>query len=149
MNRFLISLASTLLPVAAFAAGDITVTDAYVRSSSPKSAAAFMQIANSGAADCQLVAVESSAAGKTELHTHLEEDGMMKMVKVEEGFTIPAGGHFDLQRGGAHIMMTSIETPLSQGQDVVFKMNFEGCDQVEITTTVDNDRPAAPEHHGH
>lgn len=151
MTKFLLGIATVMLPV--MASADITVSEAYVRSSSPKSAAAFMQVANSGAQDCQFVAAETAAAGTAELHTHIEEDGMMKMVKVDEGFTIPAGGHFDLQRGGAHVMMTGIDTPLVNGQDVTFKLDFADCGSVEVTAPVDNDRTASASddeaHEGH
>lgn len=148
MTKFLLGIAAIMMPV--MASADVTVSEAYVRSSSPKSAAAFMQVANSGTQDCQFIAAETPAAGKSELHTHLEEDGMMKMVKVEGGFTIPAGGHFDLERGGAHVMMTGIDTPLADGQDVDFKLDFSDCGQIEVTAKVDNHRAAAAtEHEGH
>src|SRR5210317_1174774 len=73
---------------------DIMVHHGYARSSGmmAKSGAAFMVIENTGEAD-HLVSVTSDAAKRVELHTHIEnEEGVMQMVHVEEGFEIPAGG---------------------------------------------------------
>ncbi|MBC7180020.1 MAG: copper chaperone PCu(A)C, partial [Roseovarius sp.] len=94
------SFKSTLL--AAFAATtlaaptlaqEIHVLDTYARSASPmaKTGAAFMLIENIGDADDRLIGAASPAAQKVELHTHIEEGGVMKMVHVEEGFAIAAG----------------------------------------------------------
>lgn len=138
---------AAVLPFAATAA-DITVHDAYLRSSSPMSGAGFMQIDNAGAADCQLAAVASPAAGKAELHTHIDENGMMKMVHVPEGFTIPAGGSFLLERGGPHVMLMDLAAPLAPGDEATLTLDFGDCGQVEVTAAVDNDRK--PEAHaGH
>jgi len=139
MKTTLYAVIAAALPFAASAA-DITVHDAYLRSSSPMSGAGFMQIDNTGAADCQLSAVSSPAAGKAELHTHIDENGMMKMVHVPEGFTIPAGGSFMLERGGPHVMLMDLVAPLAQGDEATLTLDFGDCGQVEVTAAVDNDR---------
>ncbi len=139
MKTTLFAAVAVALPVAA-SAGDITVRDAYLRSSSAMSGAGFMQIDNAGAADCRLAAVSTPAAGKAELHTHVDENGMMKMVQVPEGFTIPAGGHFALERGGPHVMLMGLTAPLEPGAEVALTLDFGDCGQVEVTAPVDNDR---------
>lgn len=139
MKTIPLAALAVALPLAA-QAGDLTVHDAYVRSSSPMSAAAFMQIENAGGTDCQLAAVATESAGKAELHTHIDEDGMMKMVAVPEGFTIPAGGHFALERGGPHVMLMDLAKPLQPGDEAKLVLDFGTCGQVEVTVPVDNDR---------
>lgn len=148
MKKMIFAAMAAALPLAA-QAGDITVQDAYLRSSSAMSGAGFMQIDNAGAADCQLVAAATPAAGKVELHTHIDENGMMKMVHVPEGFTIPAGGHFLLERGGPHVMLMDLAGPLEQGDEVSLTLDFGPCGQVEVTAAVDNDRKPADGHGGH
>lgn len=145
-------LMALLLPLAGPALAQdnvIEVHDAYVRSTNPKSGAAFMQIHNSGAEDCQLIAAATDAAGKAELHTHIDEDGVMKMVHVEEGFTVPAGGDFTLDRGGAHVMLMDLPTPLADGDEVVLSLDFGACGQQEVTAEVDNDRKPGAHDHDH
>ena len=148
MKTILFATAAAVLPLAVFA-GDITVQDAYLRSSSAMSGAGFMQIDNAGSADCQLAAVATSAAAKAELHNHIEEGGMMKMVHVEEGFTIPAASHFMLERGGLHVMLMGLTAPLEEGAEVPLTLDFGDCGQVEVTATVENDRKSAGGHASH
>ena len=147
MKTTILAAMAAMLPMVA-QAGDITVQDAYLRSSSAMSGAGFMRIDNAGAADCQLIAAATPAAGKAELHTHIDEGGMMKMVHVPEGFTIPAGGHFLLERGGPHVMLMDLAGPLEQGAEVPMTLDFGACGQVELTATVDNDRKPAGGHTG-
>ena len=148
MKTTFLAACAALLPLAAHAA-DITVHDAYLRSSSAMSGAGFMRIDNAGGADCQLIGAATPAAARAELHTHIDEGGMMKMVHVPEGFTIPAQGHFLLERGGPHVMLMELTGPLEQGAEVPLTLDFGTCGQVEFTAAVDNDRKAAGGDAGH
>ncbi len=128
------------LTLASPALAEITVTDAYVRAAMPgaPSAAAFMIINNSGAEDDRLISVSSSIAEQTELHTHMHgADGVMKMVAVEDGFVIPAGGTHALERGGDHVMFMGLKQPLENGQSVILDLNFEKAGVQQLTLPVD------------
>src|SRR6056297_201861 len=84
-----IAAASFALP--AFAA-DIMINDPYARSSAmmSTSGAAFMQIMNHGSTDDRLIGAASPVAKLVELHTHKEdENGVMRMIHVEQGDTVP------------------------------------------------------------
>lgn len=132
-----VALASVL---PAFA--EITIEDAYARSASPmaKSGAAFMMIKNSGEAD-RLIAASSDAAARTELHTHLEgENGVMRMVHVEEGFELPADGMIAMQRGGKHVMLMGLNAPMEQGATVTVTLTFENAGDVVVEVPVDLER---------
>lgn len=129
---------ASVLPVCA----EITIEDAYARSASPmaKSGAAFLMIHNSGEAD-RLVGVSSDAAARTELHTHLEgENGVMRMVHVEEGFELPADGMIALQRGGKHVMLMGLNAPMEQGATVTVTLTFEKAGDVVVEVPVDLER---------
>lgn len=142
-----VALASVL---PAFA--EITIEDAYARSASPmaKSGAAFMMIKNSGEAD-RLVAASSDAAARTELHTHLEgENGVMRMVHVEEGFELPADGMIAMQRGGKHVMLMGLNAPMEQGAMVTVTLTFEKAGDVVVEVPVDLERQDhGAMNHGH
>lgn len=123
-------------------AGDITVTDAYVRFSGPTatSGAAFMTIENHGEED-RLIDAKSDLAQKVELHTHIEDAaGVMKMFHVEEGFAIPAGGHHALVRGADHVMFMGLNEVPKQGDMVTVTLTFEKAGDLVIEVPVDNER---------
>ena len=55
------------------------------------SSAAYISITNHGGIAGRLLAVESSLALKTELHTTDVSNGVMKMRQIDDGIAIPAG----------------------------------------------------------
>lgn len=146
-----ILLATLALP--ALAEG-IMIKDGYVRTARPgaPNAAAFMQIMNTTATADRLIAVRAEGVRKPELHTHdiNPETGVARMRPVEGGFAIPAGGMHSLARGGDHVMLMGLETPLSDGQTVELTLIFETAGEVPLSLTVDNQRaPKAGHGHGH
>lgn len=136
-------------------AGDahkIMVHDQYARVSSPtaKAGAAFMQISNQTDEADQLIDARSDVAAKVQLHTHKEgENGIMQMLHVEEGFTIPEGGSHMLQRGGDHVMFFGLKRALNHGDVVKLTLVFEKAGEVEIEVPVDLERKAGGHGAGH
>ena len=108
-------------------AGDITVQDAYARASRPgaPTGAMFMTIRNSGEAADRLLAAESPVAQLVELHTHIDDNGVMRMRPVEGGLEIPAGGEHMLMRGGDHVMLMGLKQELAVGDTFSVTLNFE------------------------
>lgn len=150
---FFAVLTAIALPAAGFAqTPSIEIADSYARSANPKAAGAFMTIRNTGTTDCTLSAISTPAAEKAELHTHKDEGGgVMKMVKMDGGITIPAGAEHQLARGGDHVMLMGLTSPLKNGQEVTLTLDFGPCGTVETVLPVDNERkPAAmaPMNHG-
>lgn len=137
------------LPSAAQEAGGIAIEDPYARASTPTSVsgAAFMTLTNRGDSDDRLVAARSPAAERVELHTHVQNaEGVMRMVEVEDGFAVPAGGSHALRRGGDHLMLLGLTGPLEQGDTVALTLVFERAGEVAVEIPVDLDR--APGGHG-
>lgn len=138
--------ALTLSTTALFAA-DIMVMDSYARSSTPSSVtgAAFLTLMNHSGQDDRLIAARSDAAKRVELHTHEEDaNGVMKMLHVEQGFAIAAGGTHTLRRGGDHIMFMGLTQPLVQGAEIAVTLSFENAGDVEVMIPVDLKRK--PDH---
>ena len=136
------AIAAVSFALPAFA-GDIMIEDPYARASTgmSKSGAAFMIIKNMGEADDRLVAAASDVAMRVELHTHISDaNGVMKMVQVEEGFAIPAGGAHALQRGGDHVMFMGLNRPLEQGDTVTVTLTFEKAGEMTVDVPVDLER---------
>ena len=120
-------------------AAEVTVRDAYARSSNPKVGGAFMVLVNHGDAPAKLVEARSDAAAKVELHTHIMEDGVAKMRPVE-AMEIPAQGEHALQRGGDHVMMMGLTAPLAQGDTVALTLVFDDGEEIAVEIPVDNAR---------
>ncbi|WP_157374201.1 copper chaperone PCu(A)C [Salipiger sp. CCB-MM3] len=129
--------------VAGHAKAEIIVEDAYARAAMPSAptGAIFMTLRNDGPEDARLVSVESDAAAKTELHTHIAgEDGVMRMRPIEGGLVIPAGGSHALARGGDHVMLMGLTHPLDQGAQIGLTLGFESGEEIRIDVPVDLER---------
>lgn len=148
MIRMTLAALAALLPAAALAQDGLSVRDAYARSANPRTGAVFMVVENRGPAACTLTAVSTEAAERAELHTHAEEGGVMKMMRVEGGIPVPAGGEHALARGGDHVMLMGLKAPLAQGDTVTLTLDFGDCGTRQIEAAVDNDR-APDEMQGH
>mgnify|MGYP002716523020 FL=1 len=148
MIRMTLAALAVLTPVTALAQEGLAIRDAYVRSANPRTAAAFMVVENHGAADCRLTGVSSDAAERVELHTHAEQDGVMKMQKIEGGIDIPAGADHALARGGDHVMLMGLTKPLADGDTVALALDFGPCGTQQVEAALDNDR-AEETHTGH
>lgn len=131
------SLAALLLATTAHA--DMMIDDAYARASTAnaKSGAAFMMITNHSEEGDRLIAAASDAAKRVELHTHIEKDGVMNMVHVEEGFAFEAGETVALERGGKHVMLMGLTQPLNDGEMVKVTLTFEKAGDVEVEIPID------------
>lgn len=136
------AVALSLISGAALA-GDIMIKDPYMRSSTPssKTGAAFLMLMNHSDKDDRLISASADIAARVELHTHTQDaNGVMKMIEVEDGFAIPAGGMHALKRGGDHIMFMGLNRPLEQGEEIAVKLQFEKAGEVEVMIPVDRER---------
>lgn len=137
-------LATVVALLAAAAQAEITIDDPYARSSNARAGAAFMTILNEGGPDDRLIGAHFDGAVRTELHTHIDEDGVMRMVHVEEGFAVPSGSDFSLQRGGPHVMFMGLTEPFKEGETLSVTLTFENAGEIIVEVPVDNARmPAA------
>ena len=144
----LAAAAQTAAPAEPAVASAVTITDAFARSNNPDVGAVFMTIANGGTTDCVLSATTAEGIGRSELHTHRDEGGVMKMIKVDS-MTVPAGGTHDLKRGGDHIMLMEPAAPLAQGQEIALTLDFGACGKVPLSVTIDNAAGGAGMHEMH
>ena len=116
-----------------------------------KNGAAFLTIRNTGPAD-RLLSAESGVAKRTELHTHLMQDGVMRMRRVE-AIDVPSGGAVMLKPGGDHVMLMGLTAPLKKGQSFELTLIFEKAGRVPVTVGVAGVGAKAPHGdgagHGH
>jgi copper(I)-binding protein len=129
-------LIAMLIMSSAFAS-DIKIENARVRLLPPTSPAtgAFMKISNLSNKDIKLMNATSDASQITELHNHLNVDGIMKMRKVPF-ITVPAKGSVMLKPGSFHVMLIGLKKPLALGQKIPLKLKFDNQEEISINPEV-------------
>lgn len=134
------------LPLLASAADSALRIDApYVRLVPPNApaSAAFMLISNSGSAQRQLVKAQSPVAQTVELHTHVDDHGVMKMRPVAN-IAVDANSQVELKPGSYHIMLTGLKQPLNEGDAVPITLIFDDGSSQQISAPVRKIQAAAP-----
>ena len=134
---------AALFAIAPAFAQDITIVDAYARSSSPmaKTGAAFLVIENHSGQDDRLLDVASPAAKRVQLHNNVDNgQGVMSMKHMQEGLALPEGGAITMQRGGEHVMFMGLTGPFEQGATIPLTLTFEKAGEMEIEVPVDLER---------
>jgi copper(I)-binding protein len=153
-------LAGALALLPSLASAQMQVHDAYARAASTMavSGAAFMAVTNPTQTDDRIVAVTSEIAERVELHTHIQSaEGVMQMVKLDDGIPLPAGETVMLERGALHVMFLGLRQPLAHGDSIEVTLEFEHAEPLTLTIPVDLERMPAHGgdmqhghgHHGH
>ncbi len=103
---------------------------------------AFMSLRNTGATPDRLLSAESPAAGKTEIHNHLTENGVMKMRAVPH-IEVAAGQSVALKPGSYHIMFFDLKQSFKAGDRIPVTLVFEKAGKTTVEVMVE-DRAAPP-----
>lgn len=112
--------------VMATQADDISVSEPFAREVPPgaPASASFMTLDNMSDQAIKLVQAKSESSKVVELHTHTNDNGVMRMRQVEF-IEIPANGQTVLQPSGFHIMLINPVTLLKVGETVSVQLQFE------------------------
>lgn len=153
MNK-LILLVSTLVlavlsmvPVLADGAADeVLVGSPYARAVPPviENSAVFMTLKNTGTSDHAVVSASSEAAQVVELHTHVNDGGVMRMRKIDQ-ISVKAGESTVLEPGGLHVMLLGLKRPLSVGATVQVALAFSDGSTKTVVAPI---KSVAGIHHG-
>lgn len=133
----LAGLLTATCAAADFTAGSLQLNDLWIRASVPgqTNGAGYLQIINPTTAADKLIAIESEASNRVELHTVITEDGVAKMREVN-GITIPANGDVKLAPGSYHIMFLQLTGPFKQDSLIPVVLKFEKAGDVRVNFTV-------------
>ncbi|QKI89468.1 copper chaperone PCu(A)C [Thiomicrorhabdus xiamenensis] len=106
-------------------ADNISVENPFAREVPPTApaSASFMTLKNASGKDINLVQAHSEVARAVELHTHINDGGVMRMRQIDK-ITIPANGTTELKPGGLHIMLIGPHNPIKVGQTVTVDLEF-------------------------
>ena len=139
MKKISLLLVSLMVSAGAFAAAAdmVTVEAPYVRLAPPNAPAtgAFMVIKNAGDKDVKVVKADNPASKATELHTHLNENGVMKMRPVA-AIDVKSKGEAVLKPGGLHVMLINLVAPMKEGDVVPITLTFDDGSSKKVDAKV-------------
>ncbi len=101
-----------------------------------KTGAAYFTIVNTGTSDDRLIAASSPVAEKSEPHSTIDDNGVMRMRPLA-GIEVKAGERVELKPGGMHLMLTGLKAPLKLGQSFPLTLTFEKAGAVSVMVAVE------------
>ena len=109
----------------------VAVENAWARASAGmvRNGGAYLTIVNGAAEADRLVGAEAGVAERVEIHTHIDDNGVMRMRRVE-GVDLPAGGTVELKPGGYHVMFMGLHKPLKKGEKFPMTLVFEKAGKI-------------------
>ena len=131
---------------------DIEIKNFWIKEVPPASkvSAGFGEIHNHTGKDIFLKSITGKISNSIEIHTHLKEDGVMKMRKVES-LKIPAKSSLMLKPGGDHVMFFDLQSAPKEGEGVELSFDFgDGKkEKVKVKAQVLKSQPKSEDHSGH
>jgi copper(I)-binding protein len=138
--RFLIFVLA-LMAAPSLAVADhnhVEATNVWARATPPgaKNGAAYMTLTNDTAKADLLLDVASDVAERVEIHTHLMENNVMRMRRVEGGVDVEPGTPVVFQPGGLHVMLMGLKEQLVPGGSFELTLIYRDAGPVKITAKV-------------
>jgi len=123
----------------------IIVEHAWARATpgNSKTGAVYLTIVDHGASPDRLVGVASAVAGRAELHTMRNDNGVMKMHAID-ALAVAPGAPTELKPGGYHIMLMDLKQPLKEGDHFPLTLRFEKAGSIQVTVQVEKVGAMAP-----
>lgn len=110
----------------------------------------YITIHNNGDASDRLIAIESAAAEKVELHQSVVTDSIARMTPMKSGLEIPAGTIVWLGDNGTHAMFVGPDRRYLTGDEIPATLVFETAGRIDVTFRVEKRSNAkGPGHEGH
>jgi copper(I)-binding protein len=113
----LFALALLTLSAPALSESSLRLSDAWVRALPPtqSSTAAYLTVSNTGTEVLVIEGASATLAGRAEIHTTREVDGLVRMERLP-AVTIAPGESVDFAPGGTHIMLLDLERMPAAGE---------------------------------
>ncbi len=115
---------------------DVVIEKPYVRAAiiQQRNSAIYMRITNQGDPSA-IVSAKSSVAVIVELHTHINDNGVMRMRKIEQ-IDLPTNERVYFQPGGLHIMLLGLKRDLKPGESIDVTLGFADGSEKAIMVPV-------------
>ncbi|UTH75586.1 copper chaperone PCu(A)C [Chromobacterium sp. IIBBL 290-4] len=152
MKRFAAALIglclSGLAAAHSFELGSIHIGHPWSRAMPETSATGgvYLSLENKGKEADKLVSAATPRAETAELHTHINDNGVMRMRKVEGGVELPAGKTVKFAPGSYHVMLMGLKQPLKAGDHFPLTLKFEKAGSVTVDVVVQDGAAGGHEH---
>ena len=129
---------------------DVHILDARVKAPVPGQSisAGYFTLKNHGLEDVVLVAVSSEQAERVEMHTHKSEDGLMRMVKVDD-IEVGARESLMFMEGGYHLMIFSPNEQAIESGELSLRFELHDGSTLDVVASVEQLVPHAQESGAH
>ena len=98
--------------------------------------AVYLVLHNHGDTAETFTGAQSPAATAVEIHTTINDNGVMRMRQLEDGIENPPGGTVELAPGGMHLMLVNLAAPLVEGESLDLTLHFAGADDLTLSVPV-------------
>lgn len=118
----------------------VVVDDAWIRMAPPviKVHAGYLTLSNHGPAERHLIAVESPAYARAEMHISREVNGVATMEHLAQ-VTVPPGKPVAFAPGSLHLMLMGAKDKQSEGATVPLTLIFQNGARIAVKAVVRND----------
>lgn len=154
MKKLLLAIATLAVMPAAIAhdfdAGSIYIDHPMVEEAPPSARVlgGYVSLHNQGAEDDRLIAIESTAAEKVEMHRSVVADGIARMTPLTDGIDLPAGEMVWLGSDGSHAMFIGPDKRYVAGDEIPASLVFEKAGRVDVTFKVEERATTRAPGHG-
>lgn len=134
---FLIFMVLMAFQVNADVAQDVVIEKSFARAAiiQQRNSAAFMNITNQGSSSAAIVTAKSPIAKIVELHTHINDKGVMRMRKIRQ-IDLPSNEVVKLKPGGLHIMLLGLNQNLKPGDEISVTLGFNDGSEKSLQVPV-------------
>ncbi len=148
MNIFALAGLIFFAPIAlADVAFNIDVESPYARAAikQQRNSAVFMQLKNLDDRTASVVSASSPVSDAVELHTHINDNGVMRMRKIPR-IELPGSQTVELKPGGLHVMLLGLREDLQIGQQVEVTLRFNDGSEKKLEAPVQRVMPPGAMH---
>ena len=122
----------------AFRLGSMEIIHPWARAAAAGgNAGGFLAVTNEGTEPDRLVRVESAIAARVELHTTIDDGGIMRMRALPDGLALPPGDTASLAPGSHHVMFFDLKAPLVAGSHFDAVLVFEKAGRLPVQFMVE------------
>jgi copper(I)-binding protein len=98
--------------------------------------AVYFSLHNGGDTPIKFIGADSPAASAVELHTTINDNGVMRMRQITGGVELGADESIQLTPGTMHLMLVDLAAPLVEGEMIEVTLHFEGADDLTFEVPV-------------
>ena len=128
MNKYILAALVVLSGIAQAVAGEVSVTEAWVRATAAGQDSAAVALHITSQKDANIIEVSSPVASHVEIHSMVHENGMMRMREMES-FELKARQEVTLGSNGNHLMLVGLKKPLVAGDTVKIILTLQFGDK--------------------